>query len=390
MHHISPRRAAVALSAVLVGAALPLVVAPAPALAAEPCTSEASPLPLVPGCDDAAAPTTTITGADPSVSTKWIRQDSVAISFTGAHTDGDTDPLGYECQFDTPTKPPSDWEGCTSPARFTGLDEWTEGAQYTFRVRAVDTADNAIDLVSPIFGGTDTPDYDESPAAVQFRVDTTAPTTFGTLRSNYYDEDRQDVPMVTSPTVQIRLFGGEAAPGADAPVYQCRLNDQRVACNDGITTLAGLGAGMQRFTAAAVDPAGNVDPTPFEQRFFVPRDLNVTDATRASRDAWRNVRGPSSFAGDYLETTTYGATLTFRVNSIRAIRLLAPSGPGLGKVQVRVGRGGWTTVNLASSDTQRLRVYQVRDELSGMVAGPLQIRVASKNKPVRVDAVMAR
>ena len=241
MHHISTRRTVVALTAVLVGATLPLVVAPAPAIAAEPCPSEASPFPLIPGCDDTVAPTTTITAADPTVTTGWIRQDSVAISFTGTHTDPeDKDPIGFECQLYTTAQPPTRWDGCTSPARYSDLDEWTTGVQYTFRVRAVDTADAAINLVSPIFGGTDTPDYDESPEAVQFRVDTTAPTTFGSLRSNYYDEDRQDAPMVTSPTVQIRLFGGEAAPGADAPVYQCRLNDQRVACNDGTVSYTHL------------------------------------------------------------------------------------------------------------------------------------------------------
>ena len=390
MQQISIRRAAVALTAVLTAAALPLVATPAPAVAAEPCTSEASPLPLVPGCDDTAAPTTTIAGADPDLASGWIRQDSVAISFAGAHPDADGDPIGYECQLYTSAQAPARWDACTSPARFSDLDEWTTGTQYTFRVRAVDTADNAINLVSPIFGGTDTPDYDESPATEQFRVDTAAPTTFGAPRTNYYAEDRQDAPMVTSRTVQIRLFGGEPAPGSDVAVYRCRLNDKAVPCTDGITTLSGLGAGMQRFTAAAVDPAGNVDPTPFEQRFFVPRDLDLTDAPRSTRGTWRNVRSPASFAGDYLETTRYGATVAFPVRNIRAIRLLAPAGPGLGKVQVRVGTGAWTTVNLASKQAQRMRIYQVRDELSGMVAGPLQIRVASRNKPVRIDAVMAR
>jgi hypothetical protein len=102
------------------------------------------------------------------------------------------------------------------------------------------------------------------------------------------------------------------------------------------------------------------------------------------------VRLSSAFGGDFLESSTYGATLTFPVRNVREIRLLAPAGPSLGKVQVRIGHAAWTTVNLASPKGEALHVYQLRDQFSPLRSGSLQVRVASKGKLVRVDAISAR
>lgn len=394
MRHTSTRRLGVVLAAVLAVATLPLLAPPADA--ADPCLSEVQPtdpllgVPTGAACDDTVPPATTLGAVTPAVSGGWLASTSVEIAFTGAHTDADGDPITYQCQFFNTATAPTAWQSCTSPVSYDRLEE-RSATPYTFRVRAVDTPDNAHDITTdPFFAApADLPDLDQTPAELVFRADATAPSTFGFLRTDYYDQDRQDAPMVTGPTVQIRLLSNEGGPD-EVPAYRCRLDDRSVACNDGLTTLRRLGAGMHRFTAASVDPAGNVDPTPFEQRFFVPRNLTTDDATRSSSGDWRRVRSAGSFAGDYLQATAYGATLRFPVRNIRAIRLLAPAGPGLGKVQVRVGQGAWMPVNLAAKDAQRMKVYQVRDELSGLLAGPLQVRVASRGKTVRVDAVMAR
>lgn len=396
MRHISTRRVAAAFAAVLAAATLPLVAPATPADAADPCTSEVQPtdpllgLPIGTACDDTVPPTTTLGAVTPAVSRGWLASTSVTIAFTGAHTDADQDPIGYQCQFSNSAIAPTTWQACTSPVSYDKLEE-RSAAPYTFRVRAVDTPDNAHDITSdPFFAApTDLPDLDQTPAELVFRADATTPSTFGFLRTDYYDEDRQDAPMVTAPKVQIRLQSNEAGPD-DVATYRCRLDDRSIACNDGLTTLRRLGAGLHHFAAAAIDPAGNVDPTPFTQQFFVPRNLTTDDAPRSSRGDWRRVRSPGTFAGDYLQATAYGATLRFGVRNIRAIRLLAPAGPNLGKVDVRVGQGAWMRVNLASKDAQKLKIFQVRDELSGLLAGPLQIRVASRDKVVRIDAVMAR
>ncbi len=396
MRHITTRRVAAAFAAVLTAATLPLVAPAAPADAADPCLSEVQPtdpllgLPSGTACDDTVPPTTALGAVTPAVSGGWLASTSVTIAFTGQHPDADQDPIGFQCQFFNTAVAPTAWQACTSPVSYDKLEENT-ATPYTFRVRAVDTPDNAHDITAdPFFAAaTDLPDLDQTAAELVFRADATTPSTFGFLRTNYYDEDRQDAPMVTSRTVQVRLQSDEGGT-EDLPTYRCRLDDRSVACQDGLTTLRGLGAGMHQFTAAAIDPAGNVDPTPFAQRFFVPRNLTTDDAARTSRGDWRRLRSAGSFAGDYLQATTYGATVRFPVRNIRAIRLLAPAGPELGKVEVRVGQGAWMRVNLASKDAQRLKIYQVRDELSGLLAGPLQIRVVSHDKPVRLDAVMAR
>ena len=391
------RRTPVALAAVLVAALVPLLGPATPALADAACLSEAQPtdpilgLPTGAGCDDTVPPTTAILTTRPQPVDGWIRTTSIDIEFHGAHPDADDDAIGYQCQlFNTPTAPAA-WKPCTTPFHATDL-ETNSATPYTFRVRAVDVPDNAHDLTTdtwPYTGDADLPDYDQTPAQLVFRADDTAPGTFGFLRSGYYDEAQQATPMVTAPRVQLNLQSNEGDDDQPAR-YRCRLGGHRVPCADGLNTLRGLKPGWQRFSAAAVDPAGNPDPTPFTLTFFVPRNLTTGDAPRASKGDWRRVRGPGSFAGDYLESSTHGATLAFGARNIREIRLLAPAGPGLGKVEVRVGRGSWTTVNLSSRRTERLHVYEVRDQFTGLMSGPIQLRVASRGKPVRVDAVSGR
>ena len=384
----SYHRAAV-LGAAVLAVTASLVAATPAADAADPCYSEAQPtgplgLPTGAGCDDTVAPETTIDA--PALDGGWVRSTSISITFHGTQTDADPDPVSYECQFfDTPSAPTT-WQSCTSPFTHDGLTENT-ATPYTFRVRAVDTPDNAHDLTTdpwPYTGSSDTPDFDQTPAELVFRADATAPNTFGFLRTTYADESGADGPMLVSPSAQLRL------QSTQGDRYRCTLNGDAVGCNDGLTTLRNLSPGLKRFSAAAVDPAGNVDPTPYTQEFFVPRNLRTGDATRASRGDWRRFRDAGAFAGDYLETSRYGATLTFPVRNVREIRLLAPAGPTLGRVEVRVGRGQWYPVNLHSDDPSRLKVYQVRDSISGLLAGVLQIRVLSHGKPVRVDAVSAR
>jgi hypothetical protein len=382
-------RRAAAIGAVVLGVTASLSVVTPAAVADDPCYSEAQPtsplgLPSGAGCDDTVPPETTIDG--PTIEGGWIRSTSITIAFSGAHTDGDTDPISYECQFYNSVSAPTSWDSCTSPVTEDGLSENT-ATPYTFRVRAVDTPDNAHDLTTdawPFTGSSDAADYDQTPAQLQFTADATAPNTFGFLSTSYPDESGFDGPMLIEPSAQIRL---QSTQGTE---YRCTLNKASVDCNDGMTSLRNLTPGWKRFVAAAVDPAGNVDPSPFLQKFFVPRNLVVGDAVRASRDDWRRFRDAGAFKGDYLESSTYGAVLNFPVRNVREIRLLAPAGPTLGRVEIRVGRGQWYRVNLHSDDRSRLKVYEVRSSISGLLTGALQVRVASHGKPVRVDAVSAR
>ena len=363
----------------LVAAGLPLAAAPA-AQAEEGCLTEEF---AIPRCDDSTPPTTSITGVSPQPNAAgWLASTSVTVTFEGAHTDADQDPIRFECQFSDSPAAPTTWTDCTSPVTYDDLRE-NQATPYTFRVRAVDSADDLIDATSPLVGRTDTPDHDASPDSVSFTADATPPNTFGYLRTTYADESG-NAPMLTSPNAELRIQSAEAS------AYECRLDGEPMRCAEGTVMLRDLAAGRHRFTATAVDPAGNADPTPFVQEMFVPRNLALGDVERASRGAWERHREPGTFRGDYLESSTYGAVLSFRVPSVREIRLIAPSGPDLGTVEVRVGRGRWYPVSLRSPERKRLVVHDVRGEVTGLVAGLLQVRVASRDKVVRVDAVSAR
>ena len=134
-----------------------------------------------------------------------VTSHSVSITFSGKHTDGDTDPISYECQFFNSVSTPTSWQSCTSPFTQDGLAENT-ATPYTFRVRAVDTPDNAHDLTTdawPYTGSADVPDYDQTPAELSFTADATAPNTFGFLRTTYADESGFDGPMLVAPSAQI-------------------------------------------------------------------------------------------------------------------------------------------------------------------------------------------
>lgn len=372
-------RCAALAAAVLVATALPLVAVPA-AQAEEGCLTEEF---TVPRCDDSTPPDTTITGVSPEPVAGWLRSTSVTFTFEGAHTDADQDPIGFECQFSDSMTPPTTWTACTSPVTYDELRE-NQATPYTFRVRAVDSADAALDVTNPLLGREDAPDVDATPDATSFTADATPPNTFGYLRTSYADESG-DVPMLVSTSAELRLQSAEDSQ------YRCQLDGKATPCSEGIVMLRGLGAGRHRFVATAVDPAGNADPSPFVQEFFVPRNLTVGDAVRASRGDWTRFRDPRAFGGDYLESKTYGAMLTFYVRNVREILLLAPGGPDLGRVEVRVGgRGKWFPVSLRSKERTRLVVHDVRGDVQGLVAGLLQVRVASHGKAVRVDAVAAR
>lgn len=373
------RRTAAYAAAVLAAAVLPLA-ATAPAGAEEGCLSEDF---AIPSCDDSTPPETEITDVSPEPNAAgWVRSTSVTIAFEGHHVDADTDPIGFECQLYEGTTPPSSWTTCTSPATYDGLLE-NPAAPYTFRVRAIDTADAALDSSNPLLGRVDAPDYDETPAEVSFTPDATPPNTFGYLRTTYADESG-DAPMLLSTTAELRLQSSGASG------YECRLDGEEARCAEGVVLLRRLTAGRHRFVAAAFDAAGNVDPTPYVEEFFVPRDLSLGDAVRRSRGDWTRRPSPASFGGDYLESETYGAVLTFPVRNVREILLLAPAGPDLGRVEVRVGQGKWYPVSLRRADRSRLVVRDVRRGETGLIAGRLQLRVASHGRPVRVDAVAAR
>ena len=367
------------LATALVAALVPLLGPAAPAFAAD-CTSEVAPtmdplpIPTGPGCDDTAPPETTIESVTPQPNAQdWIREDSVTFTFSGAHTDADTDPIAYECQFFTGTAP-ADWTACTSPATYDDLEETTT-APHTFRVRAVDTADDGIDLTAdPFFPqDTDEPDVDQTPAERTTKVDTVAPAAF--IFEGPYDKDGTGWPITKQPKASFLLDASE-----DDVTYRCLLDGQQVACDEGSLVLKALSGGNRTLEVSVTDRAGNSDESPETKQFVVPHNL-----TQGKN--WSRKKGKGYFARDFLQTKRFGAALKIRARLATDIVLIAPSGPTLGKIQVRVGSHRWKTLNLGSKKASKQRHYVVRDEKS-LFSGPVRIRSISRGKPVRVDALV--
>lgn len=383
------RRLAVLPAAGLV-AALLTVVGAGPANAAE-CLSEAQSEDLVAStrCDDILPPTVALGAVTPAPVTqdRWVRRDTVSITFTGAFTDGDKDTLAFECQFYGTINPPASWTPCTSPATYTDLEE-TSAIPYTFRVRAVDTTDRGMDATTCVGllcegAASDADDFSD-PVSTTFKVDTVAPA--GSVRANgLVDEENPSWPMIRDRALQVVLAAGGSQDRSPVS-FACALNGARVPCAMGTTDLTGLTPGDKRFTAVARDAAGNVDATPATLTFSVPRNL-----TAPKGSGWKRVREGGYFAGDFLQTDRVGATVSFPGRNVRELRLIAPQGPGLGKVQVKVGQGKWRTVNLNAPSYERFHVYQVRDQFEPLVTGPVQVRASklTRGQTVRVDAVLA-
>jgi hypothetical protein len=389
------RRAVVLLTTAVLATLVPLLAA-SPAVAATACTSGFSEayggneITGRTGCDDQVPPETTITLVEPApTAAGFTRSSQVTFTFTGAYTDGDSGPIGFECQLYAAAEPPTQWEECTSPRTYTDLGD-TTAAPYTFRVRAVDEDDDAIaacDSTPTLFGvlcvgEEDVADVDPSPASSVLTVDSTVPNTF--LDNEPVDGLRPDWPVVLTASPTLTLNSNEDAD------FLCTLDGRPYTpCTQGPVTFRELPGGSYSFAAGAYDAALNFDPTPVSTTFYVP-----TNITKSRKSGWKKVRETGLFGNDYLTASRVGATLVIpAVRKVREVRLIAPTGPRFGKVEVRIGKSQWYTVDLASRRSVRLAQLLVRDEFTLKRSGPIQIRVKEldpQHPTVRVDAIVAR
>ncbi|MEQ4498710.1 hypothetical protein [Nocardioides kribbensis] len=385
------RRVGLLAAGGLVAGLLPLVGPAGVAQAAEACTTEVAPrsvlgLPTGPPCDDIAPPETTITALTPPPNAAgYLRTDDLTFTFSGRHTDGDTDPISFECQLDDDGASTNDrWEACQSPRTYQDLED-SSVAPYTFRVRAVDTADDAIDATAPpgllVAGAeTDLPDLDESAAVSVVRVDTVAPNTF--VLSSPPQLEGYRLPIADSLSPQVRLAADEGGS-----TFACDVDGAAVPCAEGVTTLRGLGPGDKTLTVRATDRAGNTDPTLKDSTavFAVPADLTAADG-----GPWRSLRSADALGGSFLETRERGAMLRYYGRNVRELLLIGPSGPGAGSVEVKIGRARtWQPVDLATPTVDRQHLYTVRDQNSPLRTGTIRIRVTSDGRPVRLDGILA-
>jgi hypothetical protein len=360
--------------ALVAGALVPLAGA-GPAAAEAGCVDETAPGILLNGCDDSTPPETTLVASTTPNAAGMVAVSTITFTVQVQVSDADPGPFGLECTL-TGGPQAHDWRACTSPVTYADLPDAAPGA-YVFQARAVDVGDaSRTPDVNPVLPPAvdDTPDHDPTPATVRWGQDTQAPFVFVTSTS--YDEITPTQPVVTGAGVPIRLNSSE--PGS---AIECTDNGRPVACAAGRWELEEPQAGRHRFAARAVDAAGNAGAWSEPVEFFVPRDL-----TR--RRGWTTVRDARFFRGDALRATRRGARIVLPRAKVGELRLVAPSGPGYGKVRLRIGRRAWHVVDL-SGPRAALRQVVVIDRYSGIRSGRIVIESLSDARVV-IDAVVAR
>lgn len=305
---------------------------------------------------DTVAPTTTIT-ADTSGST---------ASFSFA-----SDADHYECRLDTPAGPGA-WFTCHG----LNVGGMSEGA-HTLWVRGIDDVGNVEapakvhrwTVTSPVDPGpgedpvVDPGDAPVSPAPVR---DTTPPETVLTTAPQGY--------VLSSSAT----FGLASEPSAG---FRCSLDGTAAGCGTAVT-LDDLGSGTHTFTAAAVDAAGNLDPTPVSRTWTVP----VTAAELRAGRGWRARRAAAAYDGRRLEATRRGATLTHTVRGAREVVLVAGKGRRHGTVKVYAGTRLVRTVRLAAARDASRRILPVTTFASPW-SGRLRVVVTTQGRPVRIEGI---
>jgi hypothetical protein len=197
-----------------------------------------------------------------------------------------------------------------------------------------------------------------------------------------HDDITPNQPVTLSKRTTVKLSASEPS------TFNCAINQKKVPCQDGVTVLQHLKPGPQVFVAQAVDQDGNFDPTPASLTFYVPHNFKPGQG-----HGWKKVTSHNSYAGDYASTTTRGAVLHLgKLRDVREVRLIAPVGPKLGKLAIRVGKGSWMKVRLKASTSERLHVFELRGLDAPPLHGVIQVKALKvpRGGAVAVDAIVAR
>ncbi|MEZ4268534.1 MAG: MopE-related protein, partial [Myxococcota bacterium] len=196
------------------------------------------------------------------------KPDLLSQSATATFAFGCTvpDPLAYYCALDLPAATPGDgFVECQQTEVYTMLSE----GSHTLRVYCVNQA------------GTPDP----QPAVHTWSIDTVAPDTIIT----------SGPPAVTAETVGTLTFAG--AGGATVTGFQCRLDGgEWEPCDSGSFETGTLADGQHVFQVAAIDAAGNVDPSPAVHVWVVDTEAPETSVLIGPQNPSQSNDATFSFA----------------------------------------------------------------------------------------------
>lgn len=375
MHASAPGRIRAALAAgaaVALGLTLqPVVTAPAQA-----GTNCGSTNPLLPPIGDCEAPESTITKKPPVFS----EARTALFEFTTVAPDDDDPDVTFQCRlesgFSAPFTVVQDWTDCsvTGEADGTGslgkkLYEELAPGDYTFSVRATDVADDLFDPPAALGGTTNT---ETTPAQFQWSISETAP-----------DDDDNPQTTITSKVKRWHLFrflGIEYQADEDTMGFICKANGQEVDCTDRQANLFGMGPKDWTFTVAAVDSAGNVDPTPAVVTWSVPR----SSPSLKGSDGWKRQSAKGYFLDAYMTTKKRGQYINMTKEGFREMALVATRCPECGTVDVLFEGKLVKRVDLSSKKRKQRQAIPLgswKKKKSGWV----RIEVVSKGKPVIIE-----
>ena len=175
--------------------------------------------------EDSSAPQTQIDGNPVSL----VNSALATFVFSGTDTGG-SGVTSFQCRIDSAQA--VDWEPCSSAKTYASLSD----GSHSFEVRAIDAAGNT----------------DGSPAAFNWTIDTTAPST---------QIDTHPATLTASSTAEFG-FSATDTGGSGVASFQCRLDSTQAAdwqpCASP-KSYTGLSDGAHAFEVRAVDHAGNAD-----------------------------------------------------------------------------------------------------------------------------------
>lgn len=180
---------------------------------------------------DTTPPDTSLTSTPALLSTSA----SATFQFTATEP-GST----FECKLDS-----GSWAACTTPKTYTGLAE----GSHTVQVRATDGSANT----------------DPTPASYTWVVDTVAPDTA---------LSGQPAAITSATTANLTFTSTDGTA-----TFECKLDGGAWTACTSPRALTGLADGVHNFQVRAVDPAGNVDPTPENTTWYVDSGAPTTTVT---------------------------------------------------------------------------------------------------------------
>lgn len=284
-----------------------------------------------------------------------------------------SDPSTFRCRLEGPAQAHT-WSGCTDdpPTR----QGWSTGSRsyagltpgsYTFSVRATDSSD--------LVGGPS----NEGP---------TETFTWTVVEPDGPPPPDDDAPQTTITNGATRWYpfsylGITYVSDEAGAHFRCTLDGQGRSCDDEQANFLGMKAGDYVFTVAAVDSAGNADPTPARERWTVP--MNNTLFKTYSK-GWDQRSGRGYFQDTYAITDRRGAYIEQAKRGFRSLVLVATRCPGCGTVDVLLKGERLRTVDLSSPTTEKRQIIPVASWRKPH-AGRVRIVVRSEADDVIIEGL---